>query len=211
MNSDQKPSITSNQDGPYIVKGLKNFANQKGSVDAKETMALCRCGASENKPFCDGAHAKIGFTSDKIEGRTKDSRDSYKGQRITIHDNRGVCAHAGICTDGLASVFRMKEEPWIHPDSGSVEEVISTIEKCPSGALSYTIDEVEHRDRNGQSSIFIAPNGPYVVSGESDLIDSPQGEGASKTNFTLCRCGESKNKPFCDGAHWSVDFKDDKN
>ena len=211
MNSEKKPSITPTPDGPYLVKDLKNFANQKGLIETKEMMALCRCGESSNKPYCDGTHAKIGFSSAKIAERVEDKRENYLGKKITIHDNRGICAHAGRCTDGLASVFRLKEEPWIHPDAESVDEIIATIQKCPSGALSYSIDDLEHRDQNGEPSIFIAPNGPYVVSGEPDFVDTIQGEGASREHFTICRCGGSKNKPFCDGTHWGNNFTDDKN
>jgi len=211
MNSEKKPSITPAPDGPYLVKDLKNLTNQKGLIETKEMMALCRCGGSANKPYCDGTHAKIGFSSAKIAGAVEDKRENYLGEKITIHDNRGICAHAGRCTDGLASVFRLKEEPWIHPDAESVDEIVATIQKCPSGALSYSIDDLEHSDQNGEPSIFIPPNGPYVVSGELDLVDTIKGEGASREHFTICRCGGSKNKPFCDGTHWSINFIDDKN
>jgi len=211
MSSDKKPSITPAKDGPYVVNGHVNFANQKGPIEAKDKMALCRCGKSADKPYCDGTHSKIGFSSAKLEGRVKDKRDNYVGRHITIHDNRGVCAHAGRCTDGLAAVFHLKEEPWIHPDDASVDEIIKTIQKCPSGALSYSVDGVEHRDRAGAPSIFIAPNGPYVVTGGPDLVDTVRAEGVSHEHFTLCRCGGSKNKPFCDGSHWYNKFTDDKN
>ncbi len=211
MSSDKKPNITPTPDGPYLVKDLKNFANQKGPIETTETMALCRCGGSANKPFCDGTHAKIGFSSAKLEGRVEDKQENYVGEKITIHDNRGICAHAGRCTDGLASVFRLKEEPWIHQDAASRDEIIATIQKCPSGALSYSVDDLESHDREGEPTIFVAPNGPYVVSGGPDLPDNLEGEGASKEHFTLCRCGGSKNKPFCDGTHWYNKFTDDKN
>jgi CDGSH-type Zn-finger protein len=211
MSSAEKPTITPAPDGPYLVKNLKTFANRKGPIETKPTTALCRCGGSANKPFCDGTHAKIGFSSAKLEGRVEDKRDDYVGEKITIHDNRGICAHAGRCTDGLAAVFRMKEEPWIHPDAASRDEIIATIRSCPSGALSYSVDNVEHRDRDGEPAIFVAPNGPYVVSGGPELLDTTLGEGASKEHFTMCRCGGSKNKPFCDGTHWHNKFTDDKN
>ena len=61
------------------------------------------------------------------------------------------------------------------------------------------------------AAIHIAENGPYVVNGEVDLIDIEWAEGAARQQFTLCRCGASKNKPFCDGSHWDSGFKDDKN
>jgi len=211
MSSDKKPSITPAQDGPYIVNGLVKFADQKGPIAAKDKIALCRCGKSANKPYCDGAHKKIGFSSAKVEGRVKDKQDHYQGKNITIHDNRWLCAHAGRCIDGLAAVFRLREKPWIHPDAASVDEIIKTIQKCPSGALSYSVDGVEHRDRTGEPTIFVAPNGPYVVSGGPELLDTVCGEGASREHFTLCRCGGSGNKPFCDGSHRNIKFADDKN
>lgn len=211
MNSTKKPNITPTPDGPYMVNALKNFANQKGPIDTEETMALCRCGGSANKPFCDGTHKKNGFSSAKLENRVEDKGESYRGKTITIYDNRGICAHAGYCTDGLASVFRLKEEPWISPASASSDEIIATVQKCPSGALSYEVNGIETRDRDGEPTIFIAPNGPYVVSGGPDLIDTTRGEYASSEHFTLCRCGESKNKPFCDGTHWHNNFLDEKN
>ncbi|MBV7331179.1 CDGSH iron-sulfur domain-containing protein [Chloroflexi bacterium TSY] len=210
MNSDNKPNIVPTPNGPYLVKNLENFADKTGPIETKKTMALCRCGQSANKPFCDGTHAKVGFSSEKVEGRVEDKWENYVGKKITIHDNRGICAHAGRCTDGLAAVFRLKEEPWIDPDAAPVDEIIATIQQCPSGALSYSIDDVEYRDRDGEPAIFVVPNGPYVVTGSPDLIDAPISEDASNEHFTMCRCGESKNKPFCDGSHWYVEFDENK-
>jgi len=211
MSSDERPTITPTPDGPYLVKNLQRFSNRKGAIGVRSTMALCRCGGSANKPFCDGTHAKIGFSSAKLEGRVADRREDYEGEKIIIHDNRGICAHAGRCTDGHPSVFRLKQEPWIDPQGAPGDEIIETIQKCPSGALSYTVDGVEHRDREGPAAIFVSPNGPHVVTGGPQLLETPRGEGASTEHFTLCRCGGSKNKPFCDGSHWYNKFSDDKN
>jgi CDGSH-type Zn-finger protein len=211
MTSEKKPSIIPAADGPYLVKNLKQFSSQKGPIETKETMALCRCGGSENKPFCDGTHQKFGFSSSKLEGTPEDKRETYPGKKITIHDNRGICSHAGHCTDGLSSVFKMKEEPWIDPDAASVDEIVATIKRCPSGALSYSIDETEYRDREGPAGIFISKNGPYIVTGGSELQDTDLGQGASEEHYALCRCGGSKNKPFCDGTHWYNEFSDEKN
>ncbi len=206
-----KPSIAPTPDGPYLVNGLEKFSNRKGPIETKPTMALCRCGGSGNKPFCDGTHAKIGFSSAKLEGRVENKRDDYEGEKVTVHDNRGICAHSGRCTDGLPSVFRLKQEPFIDPNGATADEIIETVLKCPSGALSYSVDDVEHRDREGEPAVFVSPNGPYVISGGPDLLDTTRGEGASTEHFTLCRCGGSKNKPFCDGTHWYNEFTDDKN
>ena len=211
MSTDKKPSINLAPDGPYIVKNLVKFSSKKGAIEAKESMALCRCGKSSNKPYCDGTHTKIGFSTVNAGQHLANKRDSYVGQKITIHDNRSICAHAGICTDDLSAVFRMKQEPWIDPDAADVEAIIAVIKSCPSGALSYTTDNNDTAVQNTVASIFIAPNGPYVISDCPDLQGTDWREGALKNQYTLCRCGASKNKPFCDGSHWSIEFTDESN
>lgn len=121
---EKKPTIEATLNGPYIVRGLENFKNSRGeSIKTNPVMALCRCGQSSTKPFCNGTHAKIGFSSAKLEGRVPDRLDDYKGKEITIHDNRGVCSHAGYCTDNSPSVFIMGKEPWIDPNGASAEEI----------------------------------------------------------------------------------------
>ena len=210
MNSKTDVNITPMQNGPYLVKNLKQLSNVKGPIESGETIALCRCGASSNKPFCDGSHQAIGFNSDKTDGRLTDKKEVYIGTEITINDNRSICAYSGVCTDNLSAVFRLKQEPFINPNAASVDEIINIINKCPSGALSYTAKD-DPVEENTESAVMVAPNGPYVVSGAVDLLETERGEGASKTQVTLCRCGASKNKPFCDGSHWTINFKDEKN
>jgi CDGSH-type Zn-finger protein len=202
----QKPTIRPAENGPYIVENLETLSSRDGAIEARPKMALCRCGGSKNKPFCDGTHKTNGFSSAKEEGRVPDKRDDYEGDGITVHDNRGICAHAGFCTDGLPSVFRLREEPFIDPKGASKDEITAQVGKCPSGALSYSVDGTEHRDHDGDPLIFIAPGGPYVIKGGCELADIEFGEGASKEHFDLCRCGGSKNKPFCDGTHWNRKF-----
>ncbi len=204
----RKPTIVATKNGPYLVTNcemLKGFADGK-VYDAAGTVALCRCGGSSNKPFCDGTHNRNGFTDEKAPDRVADKRESSAGKAVTVHDNRGICAHSARCTDGLKPVFRLGIEPWIDPDGADADTVIAQIRQCPSGALSYSVAGVEHRDRDSDPMILIAPNGPYAVFGGADLQDVTWGEGASKEHFDLCRCGHSKNKPFCSGAHWDHQF-----
>lgn len=203
-----KPTITPRENGPYLVTSCPPL---KGMLDGKEyptkgTVALCRCGGSGNKPFCDGTHAKNGFTSAKAEDRVPDKRDAYEGREVTIHDNRGICAHSARCTDTLKTVFRLGQEPWIDPNGDTVEKIASTVAQCPSGALSYSIDGVEHRDHDADRLVLVVPNGPYSVKGGAVVEGVTWGEGASQEHFTLCRCGQSTNKPFCSGAHWDHHF-----
>jgi CDGSH-type Zn-finger protein len=212
MATSKLPTIECSANGPYIVRGLETLSNSKGKqLPVKEVIELCRCGGSANKPFCDGTHKKNGFIDEKLANRTPDRRNDYVGKRITIHDNRGICAHAGACTAGLSQVWRSKKEPWIDADAADVQAVVDTIKQCPSGALSYTIDNIEHRDQARDPAILVSKNGPYRVSGAAELKNTPWGQGASREHYTLCRCGASKNKPFCDGTHRHIKFRDDKN
>jgi CDGSH-type Zn-finger protein len=225
-----KPKISPLPNGPYYLvndmepKVVENLQNSKGeSLSMITGVALCRCGASNNKPFCDGTHATIGFSSENkipaddnnsTEYKVRDKRKSYVGKEITIHDNRRICSHASECVNNLSSVFNLNSRPWINPDSARTDEIIDTIRKCPSGALSYSINNIEYRDPNeSEPMVTVSKNGPYLITGGIDLIGEniKWGEGASREHYTLCRCGASNNKPFCDGTHKTINFRDDRN
>jgi CDGSH-type Zn-finger protein len=171
-------------------------------------VALCRCGGSKTKPFCDGTHTAIGFSDRKPADSRGNHRDTYRGKTITIFDNRAICAHAGFCSDSLKSVFRFGVEPWIDPDGAALADIIATIKKCPSGALSYAIDGVEAEPPARPPKVVVTDNGPYAVQGGIELMNVEFGDGASREHYTLCRCGASANKPFCDGSHWRIEFRD---
>ena len=213
----ERATIECKPNGPYLVKDLEHLNDWQGHrIDARPVMALCRCGGSANKPFCDGAHQKNGFSDTKLAERATDQRQSYQSQKITIHDNRSICAHAGHCTAGLAAVFKYGSEPWIDASGAAVEAIIETIRKCPSGALSYTLGGIQSDEQGKEQgkeqpqapSITVTQDGPYAVEGAGLLQQPSWAQGASTERFTLCRCGASKNKPFCDGTHWSIGFKD---
>jgi len=198
--------------GPYLVKGLGRLANSMGeTLPTKDVIALCRCGGSQNKPFCDGTHKKKDFSGENLSDRSRDRRVGYVAEGITIHDNRGICSHAGFCSDSLRAVFDPKRKPWIEAHAADADEIAAVVRTCPSGALSYSIGGVEHRDREREPEILVSKDGPYHVRGGIELVDAPWGEGASREHYALCRCGESKNKPFCDGTHWAIEFTDEKN
>ena len=210
-STDARPSIALAKDGPLMVSGLARFRNSRGeAIAAADRMALCRCGGSKTKPFCDGTHVARGFSDAKADDRVADSLDLYRGREMAIRDNRGICSHAGFCTSGLPAVWRMGVEPWIDPDGAAKADITATIHKCPSGALSYVEDGATHDDFHGEPEIVIARDGPYQIRGGVALTDVVMGIGASTEHFTLCRCGQSHNKPFCDGSHWYAGFKDDE-
>lgn len=221
----EKPKILLLPNGPYYLlndmepKVVENLQNSEGQpLSTLRGVALCRCGASKNKPFCDGTHGTIGFSSEnKTQDNKpiiKDKRKNYVGKEITIHDNRKICSHAAECVNNLPSVFKFNTRPWINPDAADKQQIINTIKKCPSGALGYSIDDIEYKEQERMSLVTVLKDGPYTITGGINLIgDNIQfAEGFSKEHYTLCRCGASSNKPFCDGMHITINFKDeDKN
>ena len=206
-----RPTFRPTENGPYVLENAGKLTRiADGRIfEIEGKAALCRCGGSRNKRFCDGTHTTSGFTSAKDPDRVPDKRESYEGRELTIHDNRGLCAHSARCTDNLKSVFRLGTEPWIDPDGATGDEIKKTIAMCPSGALSWSIGGTEYRDRGGEPQILIAPHGPYAIAGGVNLEGVEMMEGGTLDHFDLCRCGKSKNKPFCSGAHWEVDFDED--
>lgn len=202
------PTIECKPDGPYLVKNLQDLRDARGNrIETQPVIALCRCGGSANKPFCDGTHKRNGFSGARVADGSADRRESYPAGRVTIHDNRAICAHAGHCTDGLAAVFRYKQKPWIDPAGGTVEAIVETVSRCPSGALAVSVDGVERAAPQRDPAIAVTRDGPYAVVGGVRLVGQAFAQGASTERYTLCRCGASKNKPFCDGSHWSAGFK----
>jgi len=209
------PKIACLPNGPYYLLNdpdpspVPNLRRSSGDDCATARgVALCRCGGSSNKPFCDGTHGKAGFTDRNTADPARNKRKAYAGKLITILDNRAICSHAAFCTDELKEVFRHHDQPWIEPDGAAVEEIIATIKKCPSGALSYAIDGVEALPPQRPPLVTVTDNGPYAVTGGIELMGVEFGDGASREHYTLCRCGASKNKPFCDGSHWDANFRD---
>lgn len=219
LQRDMPAVIRLEADGPLLVTNVENLRDWLGQpMPSTPQMALCRCGGSVMKPFCDGTHATNGFSDAKDPSRLPDRQDTWVGQQVTVLDNRGTCQHSGFCTDRLATVFRLGEEPFVAPSGGRMDEIVRAVRDCPSGALSYAIDRVEARDavdyHDGRElTIEVSKDGPYRLTGSIALQD-PNGydvarnDGASREHYALCRCGHAQNKPFCTGMHWYVEFKD---
>jgi len=217
MQSASPAGIQVQSNGPYLVTNCENLSSWLGeSIPLPPLTALCRCGQSASKPFCDGTHAEIGFTDEKDPKRVPDRRDSYPGQQVTILDNRGICAHSGFCTDRLSTVFHVGAEPFVTPSGARMDDIVRAVRACPSGALSFAIENREAReqvDQSRPSAIEVSKDGPYRVTGGLPLSDAegnpePINQGASREHLSLCRCGHSQNKPFCSGMHWYVKFFD---
>jgi len=177
------------------------------STDTENVTALCRCGASKNKPYRDGTHNDIGFT-DKVLHQGADATIDYKGKEITIHYNKVLCSHAAECGTHLKPVFNPTRKPWIKPDNGSVEAIKEVVLACPSGALSCSEnDVVASHITSSDCGIHIEQHGPFHVKGIALMHVTPS-KYAYPDKYVLCRCGASKNKPFCDGSHLAIGWKD---
>jgi len=207
-----RPSIRPEIDGPYIVRNLAKLTNSKGeTLNVRPILALCRCGGSNIKPYCDGTHARIGFTSAKSADRKPDRLDSYDGKDITVRDNRGTCCHFGNCTDHLPKVFHHEGDPFVTAAGAGAEAIVDIVRQCPSGALGYVRNGKAYDGEEREAEIFVASNASYYVRGGIELEGALMNAGASREHYTLCRCGQSRNKPFCDGSHWYAKFDDPDN
>jgi CDGSH-type Zn-finger protein/truncated hemoglobin YjbI len=213
------PSIQLVHNGPYLLTNVDLLTNTLGDpIPARPQMALCRCGQSGAKPWCDGSHALADFDDAKDPNRVADRRDTYPGLSLTVYDNRGICQHSGYCTDRLPVAFRVEEEPFVAPSGARMDEIMRAVRNCPSGALSYALDGHEARDHvdwhhQRPAAVAVSTDGPYRVTGAIPLIDSAgsavaRNQGVSVEHYALCRCGHSQNKPFCSGMHWYIGFRD---
>ena len=208
MSDNQKKSeIKPRPDGPLLVTNLTTLTTESGeSIETKETVALCRCGHSSNKPFCDGSHKRADFSSARQTDKPIDRYRPYEGKETTVEDNRTICAHAAFCIKDLPEVFKQKESPWVQPEGASAEEITTLTHKCPSGALTAVVNGERREESTGVGEeVVIVEDGPYNVRGGVSLEVDGNLQPPVAERYALCRCGASKNKPYCDGSHGNLE------
>ncbi len=155
----------------------------------------------------------------------------YKNEDITVYWKPSSCIHASACINGLPRVFNPRRRPWIKMEESVTEKIIKVVDECPVDALTWKWNDEEKNRTVGKehpnhiknrrrslltdddtetfkgASIRIMDNGPLIIKGGFLL----ERENGSQSKFTgtvsLCRCGASKLKPFCDGSHRAIDFK----
>ena len=213
--------------GPYLVSGKVPLAKEvmvsdkKGvpiewkageSYPSQEVYALCRCGGSVNKPFCDGTHVKIKFDGEEtaIHEKFVDQAELYEGPKLDMADDQELCAGLQFChrAGGAWGLIERSDNP---ESKRIVTEITS---RCASGrlvAIEKTGKDIEP-ELTRSISVVEDPgkgvSGPLWVKGMIPVI-SASGEGYEPRNrVTLCRCGASENKPFCDGSHIAIRFDD---
>ena len=133
----------------------------------------------------------------------------YSKDDVTVVWQPKKCIHSANCWRGLPKAFNPKEKPWITLDNVSSEEIMEQVMKCPSGALSIK-SESENKSKSVKTDteIVIIKNGPLQIKG-SLSIKHKDGKEETQKEVYLCRCGQSENKPFCDGTHKKCGFKDE--
>ena len=200
-------AIAPTPNGPLEATGIKALKNHRGEpLDVDETVYLCRCGASNNKPFCDGSHAAVGF-SDRRPRAKKDPVVEAPGEAVTVVDDFSLCAHAGECVDGAPETSFTKEagRRVSHPDASPAAQVTATIRRCPSGSLLYKLRGALVHEYFTDPQVLVQKDGPLHVHRAKLNGDA---RPATDDHYALCRCGASGNKPFCDGRHATVKFRD---
>jgi CDGSH-type Zn-finger protein len=213
-------AITAAPNGPLLVSGAVALYRRRAvqsehgeplawetteHVETRDRYALCRCGQSDNKPFCDGTHARVGFAAGDHDSGTYDDRSNVLGGTgITVRDDRSICVHAGFCGTRVANVWGQVPETG---ESTVRAQVIAMVEKCPSGALTFRFDG-DDVEPLMPAAIAVLDDGPLWLTGG---IPVSIGDGTTlemRNRMTLCRCGASANKPLCDGSHKTAGFHD---
>jgi CDGSH-type Zn-finger protein len=221
------PKIVVSKNGPYLVSGQVPIAIETIGVDAdggswewirgrsfptRPVVALCRCGGSSSKPFCDGTHRTNAFDGTEVASRSPyaEQAEITKGPALELFDAQSLCAGARFC-DNFGSAWNLVEQP----DARSHELVVHEVVRCPSGRLVLR-DRATHaavEPRLGPSIGIVEDpsedrSGPLWVRGGIPIESHDGTPYEVRTRVTLCRCGQSNNKPFCDGSHVDAGFKD---
>ena len=227
-NSTSEPKVVVSKNGCYLVTGGIPLSRQTIVTDSegepekwsegetfptKESYALCRCGHSSTKPFCDGTHKKIGF-----DGTETASREPYRSQAKVLEgpthnltDAKVFCSWADFCIPNgqVWQQVAKTDDPAIRAN------FLRQVGNCPSGrlvawesasgapvepSLPRSIGVTEQRSEN--------VSGPLWLRGGIPVISADGFAYEVRNRMTLCRCGASANKPFCDGSHFKAGFRD---
>jgi CDGSH-type Zn-finger protein len=221
--------ITVTRNGPYLVQGRIPLAKQTiesdsegGSrewrqgeaFDVSEEYLLCRCGQSSNKPFCDGTHLKVGFDGTETASRAPylEQAEVFEGPAMDLTDAQPLCASGRFC-DPDGSIWNLIGQT---DSSEGREKVKHQSGHCPSGRLvvwDKTTREPYEPAFEPSLGLVQDPvagvSGPIWVRG-GIAIEAADGRPYEiRSRVTLCRCGASGNKPFCDGSHVTTGFRDE--
>ncbi len=132
----------------------------------------------------------------------------YTNGEVVVLWDPDKCTHSRRCIKGLPKVFDRDKRPWIDLKGASSEEITKVIDLCPSGALSYRRISGGAKKIESSAQIKTTRSGPLLIQGDCALTDEEGKILKDKGPYALCRCGNSKNKPYCDGTHTEIGFND---
>lgn len=135
-------------------------------------------------------------------------KKEYIKDELTVVWDADKCVHSTHCWQELRVVFDPQQRPWINLEGASKERIIEQIRKCPSGALSIKGEPEQGKKSRSKVSIEVIDDGPYRITGLVSLAFSDGTIHQKHERVSLCRCGASQRKPFCDGSHKRIGFKD---
>ncbi len=216
----EEPAIRITKNGPYIVTGSVPLTRQRIVCDAEgesigwhegepytvsETYALCRCGHTGTPPFCDGTHSKIGFDGTETASRVPylERADWFEGDDIRLSDAPGFCSHARFCVRG-EGIWDLVERS---ADPEARRTALEMAANCDSGRLViWDRESGEPIEPSFEPSIGVVEEpdgraGPLWIRGGIPVVSADGTVYEVRNRMTVCRCGRSGNKPFCDGAH----------
>jgi CDGSH-type Zn-finger protein/uncharacterized Fe-S cluster protein YjdI len=134
---------------------------------------------------------------------------SYESGELVVHYDVKRCIHAEECVHGLPSVFDPVRRPWIDPEAADAASVVEVVERCPTGALRYEWKSGGRQEKAAVPSVIrVSENGPLYIRGDVSIESGVDDESLRENRVALCRCGRSKDKPFCDNSHMSAEFVD---
>lgn len=224
-STSNKETVKITRNGPYIVSGKTPLTNMTIQCDKQETTpykwdigekmktsetyALCRCGQSNNKPFCDGSHLKADFDGTETSANEpfEQIAEEIDGPELKLKDAEILCASARFCHRG-GDIWEV-----IHkPDSEAKQNVIGNSADCPSGRLvvvdkktGETIEPTLEKSIGAVHDPSKETDGPFWIRGGIPIYSANGKLYEVRNRVTLCRCGKSTNKPFCDSSHYPED------
>lgn len=215
-----QPKIKVSRNGPYLVSGNPPLSQQTIISDAdgtardwsadkkiptRESYALCRCGQSKGKPFCDGSHARTKFNGTETASPQPftENAEKFHGPALVLSDAEALCAGARFCqrTGGIWNLVSRSADP------EAKQAAIQEAGNCPAGRLVLHDKDGQSLEPKLEPGIRLVEDphegvhGPLWVRGGIPLEAADGTAYEVRNRVALCRCGKSCNKPFCDGNH----------
>jgi uncharacterized Fe-S cluster protein YjdI len=139
---------------------------------------------------------------------TDDVTRVYETAQIAISWRAQRCVHSAVCLQGLPEVFDVRRRPWVLPEDAPADAIAAIVARCPSGALHVRrLDGGPDEAPDAEPTVITVPNGPLALRGDLTVTDLDGAVLRHDTRMTLCRCGASANKPFCDASHRRIGFQ----